>query len=165
MTINFVRIRSFLPRWERESMLRKRPFGVTLLLWLVLSLSAWGALRLLATLRWWDVLNEFEARLSPLYLSITGAGWIVAGVVLLWGLFSAKLWFYRAILIAISLWLVEYWVERIFFESSRANWPFALIASILLFAITLLSAFNRRTKEFFIRSEDHEQPIEDRDSA
>jgi len=116
MTINFVRIRSFLPRWERESMLRKRPFGVTLLLWLVLSLSAWGALRLLATLRWWDVLNEFEARLSPLYLFITGAGWIVAGVVLLWGLFSAKLWFYRAILIAISLWLVEYWVERIFFE-------------------------------------------------
>ncbi len=137
-------------------MLRKRPFGVTLLLWLVLSLTVWGAVRLLATLRWWDVLNEFDARLSPLYLSITGTGWIVAGGVLLWGLFSAKLWASRATLIAISLWLVQYWVERLFFEASRANLPFALIASFLLFAVTWMIAFNRRTKEFFIRSEDYE---------
>ena len=146
-------------------MLRKRPFGVTLLLWLVLSLTAWGAVRLLATLRWWGVLNEFEARLSPLYLSITGAGWIVAGVILLWGLFSAKLWVSRAILIAISLWLVQYWVERLFFESSRANLPFALIASLLLLAVTFMIACNRRTKEFFIRSEDYEHPNQDRDFA
>jgi hypothetical protein len=146
-------------------MLRKRPFGVTLLLWLVLSLSAWGAVRLFAALRWWNVLNEFGARLSPSYLFLTGAGWIVAGGVLLWSLFSAKLWTYRVILIAVCLWLVEYWVERIFFESSRANLLFALFASILLIAVTFSSAFNRRTKEFFIKSEDHEQPIEDTDSA
>ena len=69
-------------------MLRKRPFGVTLLLWLVLSLSAWGAVRLFAVLRWWNVLNEFGAHLNPVYLFITGAGWIIAGGVLLWGLFS-----------------------------------------------------------------------------
>ena len=42
-------------------MYRRRPFSVTLLLWLVLSLSAWGAVRLIAALRWWNVLNEFEA--------------------------------------------------------------------------------------------------------
>jgi hypothetical protein len=154
-----------LPRWELESVLRKRPFGVTLLLWLVLSLTVWGAVRLLATLRWWDVLNEFGARLSPLYLSTTGAGWVAAGVALLWGLFGAKLWVSRAIPIAISLWLVQYWVERLFFESSRANLPFALIASLLLLAVTFMIAFNRRTKEFFIRSEDYEHPNEDRDFA
>ena len=165
MTKYFARSRSISPLWKRESMLRKRPFGVTLLLWLVLSLSVWGAVRLLATLRWWSVLNEFEARLNPLYLSITGAGWIVAGILLLWGLFSAKLWILQTIPIAISLWLVQYWVERLFFESSRANLPFALIASLLLFAVTLLSAFNQRTKGFFIRSEDYEQPNQDRNSA
>src|SRR5829696_4038152 len=53
-----------------KSMPQKRPFGVTLFLWLVLSLSAWGLLRLFAAWRWWDVLTEFHARLSPLYLSI-----------------------------------------------------------------------------------------------
>src|ERR1044071_2828526 len=84
-----------------ESMPQKRPFRVTLLLWLVLSLSAWGAVRLFATFRWWSVLNEFGARLSPLYLSITGAGWIVVGGVLLWGLFRGKRWTRLAIAMSI----------------------------------------------------------------
>ena len=96
-------------------MYRRRPFSVTLLLWLVLSLSAWGAVRLIAALRWWNVLNEFEARLSPWYLSITGAGWIVIGAVLLWGLFTGRLWTIWAILASISLWIVQYWIERLFF--------------------------------------------------
>jgi hypothetical protein len=146
-------------------MFGKRPFSVTLLLWLVLSLTAWGAVRLLAALRWWDVLNEFGARLGPLYFSVTGAVWIVTGIVLLWGMFSAKSWIYRATPVAISLWLVQYWLERLVFEAPRANLPFALIASLLLLVVTFLSAFNRRTKEFFIRSEDHEQPNEDTDFA
>ena len=146
-------------------MFRKRPFGVTLLLWLVLSLSAWGAVRLLAALRWWDVLNEFGARLSPLYLSMTGAVWLVVGLVLLWGLFSAKLWTRLAIPIALLVWVIEYWIERIFFESPRANFTFVLILFTLLFIVTFTSAFNRRTKEFLIRSEEHEQPIEYSDSA
>ena len=146
-------------------MLRKRPFGVTLLLWLVLSLSAWGVVRWLAALRWWDVLNEFEARLSPWYLSITGAGWTFVGLVLLWGLFSGKPWTRLAIPISIFLWLMGYWVERLAFESPRANLPFALLTSILLLAVTLVSALNRNTKKFLMRSEEHEQPNEDTEFA
>ena len=146
-------------------MFRRRPFGVTLLLWLVLSLSAWGGVRLIAALRWWNMLNEFEARLSPLYLSITGVAWIVAGAVLLWGLFSGKLWTIRAILASISLWILQYWVERIFFESPRANLFFASIVTVLLFIVTLISALSRKTKEFFIRSEEHEQPTQYSDTA
>jgi hypothetical protein len=146
-------------------MFRRRPFGVTLLLWLVLSLSAWGLVRLLAALRWWSVLSEFEARLSPLFLAMTGALWLIGGGVLLWGLFSGGRWTYRAIPMAIAVWLVEYWIERLFFESPRANLPFALIASLLLFIVTLISALNPRTKAFLIRSEEHEQPNQDSDSA
>jgi glucose dehydrogenase len=131
----------------------------------VLSLSACGTVRLFAALRFWDELNEFGARLSPLYLSITGAGWAVVGGVLLWGLFSGKLWPRRAVPASIFLWLVEYWIERIFFESPRANLLFALIASILLLTIALVSAFNRKTREFFIGSEEHEQPNEHTESA
>lgn len=146
-------------------MLRKRPFGVTLLLWLVLSLSVWGAVRLLATLRWWDVLNEFEARLNPLYLFLTGAGWLVVGVLLLWGLFSAKMWARLAIAVSIAVWALQYWIERIFFGAPRANFSFVLIVTILLFIVTFISAFNRRTKAFFMRSEEHEQPDQYSDTA
>jgi hypothetical protein len=144
---------------------RKRPFGVTLLLWLVLSLSAWGVVRWLAALRWWDVLVEFEARLTPLYLSITGAGWTLVGIVLLWGIFSGKRWTRLAIPLAIFLWLTEYWVERLFFEAPRANMPFAFLASLLLLSLTLVCALNRRTRQFLIRSEEHEQPNENTEFA
>ena len=144
---------------------QKRPFGVTLLLWLVLSLSAWGAVRLFAAFRWWNVLNEFGARLSPLYLSLTGAGWIVVGGLLLWSLFSGKSWARLAIPVSIFLWVLEYWVERMFFESPRANFFFALIASIILLIVTFVSAFNQKTRTFFMRSEEHEQPNEYSDPA
>ncbi|HSL27966.1 MAG TPA: hypothetical protein VK900_02100 [Anaerolineales bacterium] len=144
---------------------RKRPFGVTLLLWLVLSLSAWGAVRWLAALRWWEVLAEFEPHLSPLYLSITGAAWVVAGGVLLWGLFAGKPWTWLAIPVSMCLWLLEYWIERLFFQSPRPNLSFAILASLLLLTTTLISAFNRKTKSFLIRSEEHEQPNQDPESA
>ncbi len=135
---------------------RKRPFGVTLLLWLVLSLSAWGVVRVMGALRWWKVLSEFGAHLSPFYLFITGAGWVVAGGVLLWGLFAGKSWARLAIPVSIAVWLMGYWIERMFFEASRENLWFALIASLLLLVLTFVSALNRKTKQFLIRSEDHE---------
>lgn len=146
-------------------MFRRRPFGVTLLLWLVLSLTAWGAIRLIAALRFWTLLNEFEARLSSWYLSLNGAGWVVVGVVLLWGLFSGKLWTARAILVSMALWIVQYWIERLFFQAPRPNIPFAIFVTVLLFIVTVISAFNRKTKEFFIRSEEHEQPNQYSDTA
>ena len=120
---------------------------------------------MLATLRWWNVLDEFEARLSPLYLAITGAGWMVAGALLLWGLFRGGLWISPAILASILVWIVQYWIERMFFESPRANLVFALIVTVGLFIVTFISAFNRKTNEFLIRSEEHEQPNQYTDTA
>ena len=141
-------------------MLSQRPFSVTLLLWMVLSLSAWGAIRLFAALRWWDVLYEYKASLSPLYLSITGAIWGVAGVSLLWSIWSGKAWARIAILAGILLWLAEYWIERILFQLSRPNLPFALLFSALLLAVTFGITLNRHTKIFFTKSEEHEQSNE-----
>jgi hypothetical protein len=141
-------------------MFSQRPFGVTLLLWMVLSLSAWGLIRLFAALRWGDVLYEFNASLNPLYLSITGAFWGIAGVVLLWCIWSGKTWAHRAIFASVVLWLAEYWIERVFFQAPRANLPFALILSALLLAVTFAITLNRYTKNFFTRSEEHEQSDE-----
>jgi len=127
---------------------------------MVLCLSAWGLIRLLATLRWWEVLSEFRASLSPLYLSITGAGWAVAGAVLLWSMWIAKPWSRLAIVASIFLWLAEYWIERLFFQQPRPNLLFTLAMSALLLAVTLTSALNQSTKNFFTKSEEHEQSNE-----
>jgi hypothetical protein len=141
-------------------MLRKRPFGVTMLLWMVLSLLAWGTVRFFAALRGWDVLVEFRSTVSPWYLSITGAGWAVAGGVLLWSLFVGKKWTRLAILTSISVWLIEYWLERVFFQQARANLLFAVVSSIVIVCIALITTLHRSTLNFFNRSEEYEQQNE-----
>ncbi len=144
---------------------QNRPFGVTLFLWMVLCLSAWGLLRLIATLRWWDVLAQFNASLGPAYLAVTGAAWMLAGIVLLWSIWAGKRWAYLAIPISVFIWLAEYWLERIFFEDPRANLIFMIAITLVIAAITLLITYNRKTKEFLLRSEEHEQPDQDPKSA
>jgi hypothetical protein len=142
----------------------KRPFGVTLLLWTVLILSAWGVTRFVTALQVWDVLNEFEGSLSPLYLSITGASWGVAGAVLLSGIWQGKSWARIASVTSILIWLIEYWLERIFFQAPRANLPFVLTCSILTIVMLWIISVLPGTKSFFIKSEEHEQPIENPNS-
>jgi hypothetical protein len=127
---------------------------------MVLMLMAWGTLRFFAALRWWDILLEFESSLSPLYLSVTGAGWGVAGGVLLWSMFTGRSWTRRAILTSAIIWLIEYWMERIFFQSPRVDLPFALTSTILILSITLVSTLHKSTRDFFTRSEEYEQQNE-----
>ena len=143
---------------EEQFFPRKRPFGVTLFLWMVLSLSAWGLLRFFAALSWWSVLSQFGARLSPWYLSITGAGWTVAGGALFWSILSRKRWTHLAVPLSTAVWLVEYWIERIFFEASRTNLLFAVLLSGFLLTLLLIITKNRSIKNYFTRSEEHEQP-------
>jgi hypothetical protein len=138
----------------------KRPFSVTLLLWAVLILSVWGVTRFFAALRAWEVLYEFDASLSPLYLSITGAGWGAAGCVLLYGIWRGRSWARTAIVAAVLIWLIEYWLERSLFQPLRANLPFAIACSIISMVVVLILATLSGTKSFFTKSEEHEQPTE-----
>lgn len=132
---------------------------------MVLILSVWGAVRLFAALRWWDMLSEFGSSLSPLYLSITGAGWVVAGGVLISAIFRRQGWARPGAVAFILLWLIEYWIERIFFQAQRANLPFALTLSILTVIISWILAFLPGTQSFFAKSEAHEQPVEKSNTA
>lgn len=159
-SLRFAPSRGLILFRETQSMSRKRPFGVTVLLWMVLTLIVWGTVRFLAALRWWNILVEFESGLSPLYLSFTGAGWGVAGCVLLWRIFVGGPWSRQAILICALIWLLEYWLERIFFQSPPVNWPFALTSTILILSITLISTLHKSTRDFFTRSEAYEQQNE-----
>lgn len=135
----------------------KRPLGVTLLLWMVLFLSAWGAVRFAASLRAWNALSEFESSLSPLYLAITGAGWAAAGGVLLWGALNRRRWAHPALPVYPMLGLVILWIERLFFQSARDNPPLAVILSVVLLVVTGVCALHRSTKNYLKRSEEHEQ--------
>ena len=69
-----------------------RPFSVTLSLVLVLIFTAWNFVKLWTLLAWQDVLLEFAT--SPnLYMSvIISTIWVIAGIVLTWGILQKKVW-------------------------------------------------------------------------
>jgi hypothetical protein len=121
-------------------------------------LSAWGLIRFAAALRWWDVLYEFDARLNPLYLSITGAGWGVAGGVLFWIILNRKPGSRTAVLASAIVWQAELWIERLFLPSPASNLPFAITLSCVLIGVIIVTALHRSTRYYLNKSEEHEQP-------
>jgi hypothetical protein len=134
----------------------KRPFCVTILLWLVLSLTAWSGLRLYSTLQWWSTLLEFASPPGPFYIAISGAVWLIASLLLLWGLWQAKAWARYALLGAGAAFSVWYWCDRIVFQMPSVNWPFALAANIILFTFIVACTFVPGTRTFFSKREAHD---------
>ena len=119
-------------------------------------LSVWGALRFAAALRWWDVLTEFESRLSPMYLALSGAAFCVAGGVLYWAAHTRRRWFRSALLVAAVLWYGQFWIERSLYPMAQANTGFVLIATTLLLAVVIVGSTLQVTRKYFLKSEAHE---------
>jgi hypothetical protein len=135
----------------------KRPFSVTILLWLVLSLTAWSGLRLVTAILWQGTLLEFASPPGPAYIAISGAVWLLAGLGLFWGMWQAKAWIRSALLGTGAGFFVWYWCDRLLLQSPRANWPFALVTTALLLILLSVCVFLPGTKTFFTKREAHER--------
>jgi len=127
----------------------KRPFSVTILLWLVLSLTAWNGLRLYSAVQWWSALLEFASPPGPWYIAISAGAWLGTSILLLWGMWQAKPWIRYALLGAGAGFTVWYWCDRLFFQAPRANWPFALGATVALLVVTAVCTWLPEVKIFF----------------
>jgi hypothetical protein len=112
--------------------MNKPPFRVTLLYLLVLTLSAWNGLRLWTSLAWQDVLNEFSASPPPTIIAISGAIWMVAGFMLIWGIWQKKAWAPKLLIGVAAGYSVWYWSERIIWQNPHPNWLYAVIVNLAL---------------------------------
>ncbi len=68
-----------------------RPGSVTILVLGVLMITVINLVRLVLCIRYWDFLTSWPG-ISPLYMASTGFIWTLAGSLLLWGLWRAKMW-------------------------------------------------------------------------
>jgi len=127
----------------------RRPFSVTILLWLVLSLTAWSGFRLVSAIQWWNTLLEFTTPPGPLYIASSGGGWLLVSIVLLWGMWQANAWIRYALFGTGASFTVWYWCDRLLFQPTRINWVFALSSSILLFVVLSICLFIPSTKTYF----------------
>jgi hypothetical protein len=130
----------------------KQPFRVTILLSLVLLLTIWNALRAWTAFSWRNVLTEFSG--GPLYIGVSGLIWLGIGIWLLLSLWRQAP-FARILLItsaaSYSVWV---WIERLFFQVPRENWPFALVTNLVVLSFVLFASN-------YWKREAHERKSED----
>jgi len=112
--------------------MNKPSLRVTLLLWLVLTLSAWNGLRLWTSLAWHNVLDEFSAQPSSTVIAVSGAIWMVTGIILIWGIWQKKAWAANLLIGASAGYSIWYWSERFIWQTPHPNWLFAVIVNLAL---------------------------------
>lgn len=117
----------------------KQPFRVTLLLWLVLTLTTWNFIRFWTALEWREVLNEFSSQPTSTVLTVSGTVWMVTGIFILWSIWQRKAWAAKLLLGASAGYTVWYWSERLIWQSPHPNWPFAVIVNLVLLGFILFA--------------------------
>jgi len=123
------------------------PFRVTVLIWMVLTLTVWNALRLWTAITWRHPLAEFTARPGPLYVGLSGAFWVLAGLFILWSLWNGSAWRRRLLIAGAFLYTLWYWGDRLLFQAGRPDWLFSAVVNLLLLLhvlYTLNSGYFRR---------------------
>jgi len=120
--------------------MNKLPFRVTLLYVLVLTLSAWNGLRLWTALAWRNILTEFSASPSPIVIAVSGAFWMVTGIILLWSIWQKKAWSATLLVGVAAGYTIWYWSERLIWQIPHPNWLFAVIVNLALLVFILFTA-------------------------
>ena len=122
-----------------------RASPVTTLLWMVLCLTAWNAIRLFAAIANWDLLAEFAPRPGPLYISLSAAFWTLGGAAAWMAIRRPGRRARLAAALYFSGYALWWWTDRLLLQAPRPNWPFALAATIILLALAASLIFNRKT--------------------
>ena len=127
---------------------RPRPIRVSLLAILVLIIAIFGGIRLGESIYFWKTLIEYGAH--PLYTALSGLVWLVAGLLLVWGVWRGLRWAWRAALFGTIVYTAWYWLDRLIVQRPHMNDPFSLITTALLLMLVLVILFSRRTRNYFL---------------
>jgi len=112
-------------------------------------LAAWNGLRLVEAIFFWKTLAEYGTH--PIYIAVSGGVWLIAGLLLVWGLWLGKTWSWMAAFTGTAGYAAWYWFDRLVLQKTHANWPFALTATVVSLLIILPILSLRSTRLFFQR--------------
>jgi hypothetical protein len=137
---------------DYDSKTPKRPFGVTLLAWLVLIMALLGWFRFFEVIRQWTYLQTLTPAPPVLYIASSGLVLGVLGAVLVWGLVLGRPWAPRLMQFAILFYSLYYWFDRLIVAIPAAiatRWPFALAVNIFFLLFTFWVLSRPKTQLFF----------------
>ncbi len=143
----------------------KRPPAVTTLLWMVLCLVTWNAIRMIATLMQWDILWEFAPHPGPIYIFATASLWTLGWLAVWMALRRRRVRARRYTLLIAFGYAAWLWLDRLLLQQSNPNWPFAAAATVIFLAFTAILIYHPRTTAYLEQRENNEQTNQDQESA
>ena len=129
----------------------RRPSGVTLLAGLVLIVAVVYLIRFALAIINWELLTELLP-ISPAYLAVSGLVWGVALPPLAWGLWRGQRWARRWTMIALLVFSLYYWCDRLLmpgYPGRNVNWLFSAGVNLLLLAWSWWILSRPKARAFF----------------
>jgi hypothetical protein len=139
----------------------KRPWGVTLLALGVLIITVINLIRFILSIRYWDFPSS-RLGISPIYLTLTGFIWSVAGVFLIWGLRKARTWAPKLMQAVALTYALYYWLDHIFLMEHSvsgatgairvllpSNWQFSAGITVVSLAYMVWTLNRLKVKAYF----------------
>ncbi len=128
------------------------PLRITLLLWLVLIITAWNVVRTVTGIAWRDTLELYASYPGPFYIATTGAIWSAVGLFVLWSSLRRASWTRMVLLSTAGLYAAWTWIDRLFLQRQlRANWPFSLAETLLFLGYVAFVVLDPRHKIYFVK--------------
>jgi hypothetical protein len=116
-----------------------RPRTVTFLAILVLCIAAFNALGVISGIRRYTVLSRLPLSLPPVVPIASSAVWAVVFALLAFGLWRLKRWARRGTLAAVTLYLAQFWIERLAFGQTdyiqTTIWYYVGLDAVILLVV------------------------------
>ncbi len=133
---------------DPEEHIIDRPRSVTIALVFVLSITVWNGIRIWTTIADWEFLSRFRA--NPIYTFATGITWLAMGIALIALLLKGSRAAPACGLIASTLYVLWYWVDRLVLQPSpEPNIAFSTVVSFVGFLIFNIILFWPSSRAFF----------------
>jgi len=139
---------------QPELVVVHRPFSVTLLATMGLSIVGFSLVRLIQTINQWEFLLSLRAFL-PVYLSLSGIVWGSISLAIVWGLWNGKNWAPNATRFACVAWLIYYWADTILVSDPAGrnmNQFFIFCVQFAFLAFVFVTLASPKVKHFFRRN-------------
>jgi uncharacterized membrane protein (DUF2068 family) len=130
----------------------KRPLIVTSLTIGVLIFTVDHLVRAYQAVRQWELLSALPLSVPLVYLAGTGLFWGMAGLVLAVGLWQAKTWSFRGVVLLVLAYAAYDGLDRFFLARSparQASWPFSLILTLVILILILWIRSRSPVKSYF----------------
>ncbi len=140
------------PPPQTEPVRLKLPFGITLLLILVLITTVLSAIRFVTAIAWGSALDNYVPAWLDAYVAITGAIWTLVGGSVLWSIWRGAGYSRLAVLVAAPVYAVWAWIDRLLIQPGpHPNWRFDLLVTAVLLIYTGAVALDPHNRIFFDR--------------